>query len=195
MKFGHQVTFNAHPDFVGKNIDYNKLKRLIYDIERVVLSPSSVPLLERAQVYCAEFAIFAPRVGFLALLHVIDGRVHINIALHCVQEAGEYHAHDPVYLRNSIDGGRDGGRPSAIVADDGADSPGRPLLGRSVSVSLNNPHVAKAQQAFQSAFQAELVRVGTFYQQELQKLTRDIEALAQQQQQAPEPVRDGPKQP
>lgn len=42
MKFAHQLAFNTHPDWRDSYIDYDKLKRLIYVIERVVraaLSP------------------------------------------------------------------------------------------------------------------------------------------------------------
>ena len=53
MKFGHQVQFNAHPDFVGKNIDYNKLKRLIYDIERIVRSLLTTCLLANRMTICS----------------------------------------------------------------------------------------------------------------------------------------------
>eukprot|EP00892_Ulva_mutabilis_P010916 jgi/Ulvmu1/8197/UM041_0006.1 len=35
MKFAHQLTFNTNPDWRQSYIDYNKLKRLIYTIERV----------------------------------------------------------------------------------------------------------------------------------------------------------------
>ena len=81
---------------------------------------------------------------------------------HDVQEAGEHRSHDPVYLRHSVDGGR------PIPTDsDGPDSPAEPLLARSVSVTLQNPQVAKAQQNFQGAFQAEVVKVSIFFQQEM----------------------------
>lgn len=105
-----------------------------------------------------------------------------------MQEAGEHHAHDPVYLRGSVDGrhsidGRhsmDAGRP--VVVDDGPGYLAQPLLGRSISVTLQNPAVAKAQQEFQAAFQTELVKVSTFYRQEMQRLEREIDALSERTQ-------------
>lgn len=41
MKFAHQLTFNTHPDWRDDYIDYDKLKRLIYTIERVVCAYAS----------------------------------------------------------------------------------------------------------------------------------------------------------
>lgn len=92
-----------------------------------------------------------------------------------MQEAGESHLADPVFLRNSMEGGR----PSSLDEDGQSESPGQPLLGRSVSVTVQNtPSVAKKRQEFRTAFQAEIDKVSTFYLQETQKLLRDIDTLA-----------------
>jgi hypothetical protein len=98
-----------------------------------------------------------------------------------VQEAGEYHAADPVY-RASLDGGRASSLQSALSDDGAADSPGQPLLGRTVSVSLHNPRVAKEQLRFRTTFQTELASVSAVLHQELQQLNRDIDTLAEQEQ-------------
>jgi hypothetical protein len=103
-----------------------------------------------------------------------------------VQEAGEYHLADPVYRAASLDGGRDLIPSSSLripVSDDGAaDSPRRPLLARSVSVTLHNPQVAKAVQHFRTAFNEEVSKVALFFHQERQRLARDVDALAERQQ-------------
>lgn len=46
MKFAHQLAFNTHPDWRDSYIDYDKLKRLIYVIERVVRAGAG-PLVPR----------------------------------------------------------------------------------------------------------------------------------------------------